>query len=143
MKTKLVKSPIVFVVMTLFAIQFVFVGCDMEDVLSGQNSAGTVLTSEYVFVNPDWILIDKSYVDEDGIVGMLYQNANNPDQCLFEYVGTSKASSNPDCPNATGTLKKIDNKGVITYTCEPPAHNCWPSSAEIGGKTVPTIKVCL
>jgi hypothetical protein len=60
----------------------------------------------YVVKNPEWELIEDSYMDEEGNTGKLFKNKNNPIEKLFE-----TKSDNSD--KFTGTFSKKYKDGIL------------------------------
>ncbi|MDL2262642.1 hypothetical protein LJC11_03965 [Bacteroidales bacterium OttesenSCG-928-I21] len=136
-------SFLVIAVMAICSLQFT--GCTKEDDLGLDSNV--LMTSneysapnEYEFVNPEWIVIEKNYVDEYGNVGVWYQDANNPDVNMIEFASMSKAK---ECPQATGTYIDKSFRGVVNIVCDPEtAKDCWVGTVEYQGKTVRAIFRC-
>ncbi|MDR2009017.1 MAG: hypothetical protein LBQ22_00860 [Bacteroidales bacterium] len=137
MKKNLAKSQIVAVIV-LFAVQFMFTGCAKENIFTDQEFVETRSANGCVFEDVKWEIADKNYIDEYNNVGILYLNANNKAQGLFEYEGPLFA-----CPNATGSFASGDNKGVKWASCSGAVSNCWYGTTTHMGKEVNCIFRCL
>ncbi|GAB4278881.1 MAG: hypothetical protein Kow0068_02660 [Marinilabiliales bacterium] len=95
---------------------FMLISCQKEELTINQLSE-----SNYVFKNPKWKLVNSNYQNDDGNVGNLYVNENNPIETLFEPITILKENNN----DFTGTFsKKFENGQLIGYICQPPANDC-------------------
>lgn len=72
----------------------------------------------YVFNNAKWELIGNN-IEQDGQIGDLYVNANNPIETMFE-IKSSKSNGTI----YTGTYRKHWENGQMVQTCSGTAHNC-------------------
>lgn len=91
-------KKVIIIFSVLFCSLFYF-GCDnSNDVevidLSKKYNAKFEQTGDsydYVFVNPEWELVNDNYSDENGNTGELYVNINNPIEKFFSIRTQSKA----------------------------------------------------
>lgn len=76
---------------------------------------------DYVFVNPQWELIDENYKDEDGNIGKYYVNANNSKEHKFDVEMFSKACGDGGSTSYEGHLVPSDTiifgKPIIKQRC--------------------------
>lgn len=89
---------------------------------------------DYVFVNPQWELIDENYKDEDGNIGKYYVNANNSKEHKFDVEMFSKACGDGGSTSYEGHLvpeSYKDNRTGVIMTREHCKRNETPKNCRV------------
>jgi len=118
-------KKIVFFAAALMASMFVLTSCEKENVAEMVENNATSNVKETHFV-----LLQKGYVNEDGLVGDMYGDENNPENRFFIfYEQQPQTRQNPRPPKYTGTAgTDTDAYGNVFLTCEGEAKDCWKDS---------------
>lgn len=90
-----------------------FVSCKKDETIDIDS-----MENNYTFTDAKWELISKN-IEQDGQIGNLYVNANNPIETMFE-VKSSKTNGTI----FTGTYAKHFENGAMVQTCSGAAKNC-------------------
>ncbi len=126
------------VLMAAVLMAFVLTSCEKENVAE--------MTVNNGVNEANYVLLQKGYVNEDGFVGDLYYNENNPnDRGFIIYEQQPQTSRALEKPKWTGTLtpvyQYVDGRPVIiTYVCDEnkAATNCYNSTDSNGKVTFTT-----
>ena len=82
---------------------------------------------EYVFAYPKWEIVDKEHTDEDGNVGVLYKNARNENETMFEVNVMSKK---PKAKERFTGIKKVTHSTDPTTGCAEESVSCIEGNAK-------------
>ncbi len=115
-------KKIVFLAAALMASMFILTSCEKENVAEMIESNATSNVKE-----PHIVLLQKGYVNEDGLVGDMYGDENNPENRFFIfYEQQPQTRQTPRPPKYTGTAGvKKDANGQKILTCTGEAKDCW------------------
>lgn len=115
-------KKIVFLAAALMASMFILTSCEKENVAEMvENNATSNVKETHI------VLLQKGYVNEDGLVGDMYGDENNPENRFFIfYEQQPQTRQTPRPPKYTGTAAYKKNEyGEKILTCTGEAKDCW------------------